>query len=121
MWAQTIQVMFGCWLAMSPFIFGHRSDQAALWINDFASATAVIVLSLLSFWTPTRRAYLGNLAVGAWLVGYGWAASGVPAPPALQNHIVIGLLLLIFGIIPPDCNEPPRSWRDYREARSREQ
>src|SRR5687768_3023767 len=49
MWARVIEVMFGCWLAMSPFIFRHSTEERVLWVNDLSSATIVIVLALASF------------------------------------------------------------------------
>lgn len=48
MWARVVEVMIGCWLAMSPFIFRHPADQEALWANDLPCAFGVVALALLS-------------------------------------------------------------------------
>lgn len=113
MWARVIEVMLGCWLAMSPFIFRHPAEDKVLWSNDLISATAVIVLSVVSFWPPLRFAHVANSAIALWLIAFGFWASPYPTPPALQNDIAVGLLLLMFAIVPNEAARPPRPWRDF--------
>jgi hypothetical protein len=115
MWARVVEVMLGGWLALSPFIFAHAADQPMLWWNDLVSAVVIIILAVCSFWRPLRHAHLGILGVGVWLIGYGYLAP-LPPPPASQNHVVLGVLLLMFAIIPNDASRPPASWRDLRAA-----
>jgi hypothetical protein len=117
MWARVIEVMLGCWLALSPFIFRHGTDDRVLWLNDLFSAMAVIVLALVSFWPPLRFAYIGNLAIALWLMAFGFWASPYPTPPALQNDIVVGLLLLMFAIVPNEASRPPVPWRAFLARR----
>lgn len=117
MWARVIEVMLGCWLAVSPFIFRHPAGDQVLWLNDLFSATAVIVLALVSFWPPLRFAHVANLAIALWLIAFGFWAFPYPAPPALQNDIVVGLLLLMFAIVPNEATLPPRPWRDFMASR----
>jgi hypothetical protein len=112
MWARVIEVMLGCWLAVSPFMFRHSPGDRALWFNDLLSALAVIVLGLVSFWPPLRFAHVANLAVALWLIAFGFLAP-YPTPSALQNDIVVGLLLLMFAIIPNNANKPPQPWREF--------
>ena len=112
MWARVIEVMLGCWLAISPFIFRHAPEDRVLWINDLLSATAVIVLALISFWSPLRFAHVALLVIGLWLIAFGLWASPYPAPPALQNDIVVGILLMMFAILPNQASLPPRPWRN---------
>jgi hypothetical protein len=113
MWARIVEVMMGCWLAVSPFIFRHSPEDRVLWFNDLLSATVVILLALVSFWPPLRFAHVANLAVGLWLIAFGFWAFPYPTPPALQNNVVIGLLLLMFAVIPNEANRPPRPWRQH--------
>lgn len=110
MWSRDVEIMIGCWLAMSPFIFGHPSAETAWWINDFACALAVVTLAGSSYWKPLRYAHLGQLAVGTWLIGFayfhGFGAEG-GTPAALQNTVSVGLLLSMFGLIPNNAADPP--------------
>lgn len=113
MWARTVEVMMGCWLAMSPFIFRHPSGEPHWWWNDFACATLMAGFALLSFVESWRWAHLLQIAVGFWLIGYGFTLGNFPVPPALQNDITVGILLLMFAIVPTEATQPPRAWRDW--------
>ena len=113
MWARVIEVMLGCWLALSPFIFRHAAEDRVLWFTDLLSATAVILFALVSFWSRLRVAHVATLVVALWLIAVGFWGSPYPAPPALQNYIVVGSLLLMFAIIPNEATKPPLPWRAY--------
>lgn len=110
MWARHLELAIGCWLAMSPFVFGYPEGDSS-WANDLTCAAAVVVLALLPYWAPLRRAHLGELLVAAWLVGFGWFAAFETPTPSAQNHIVVGLLLGMLAIVPSRASEPPLSWR----------
>jgi NAD(P)-dependent dehydrogenase (short-subunit alcohol dehydrogenase family) len=114
MWARTVEVMLGCWLAASPFILRHAAERTALWWNDLLCACAVIALALLS-WSRWQRAHLAIAAVALWLVGFGFVGSEHPVPPALQNDIVVGLLLMMMAIVPNEASLPPPDWRPFFE------
>jgi len=113
MWARVVEVMLGCWLAVSPFVFRHSSEDRVLWFNDLFSALGIIVLALVSFWPPMQFAHVANFAIGLWLIAFGFLASPYPTPPALQNDIVVGLLLLMLAIIPNHATRPPQPWHDF--------
>ena len=111
MWPRVVECMLGCWLAVSPFVFGHGPDDTMFWIADFTAALVVMTLALGSFYTPTRWAHWLLLGVALAMIAYGRLGMPHPQPPALQNHIVIGLLLLMFAIIPNQASMPPAAWR----------
>ena len=111
MWARTAELMLGVWLILSPLIFrGTPSAEQFFWI-DIAAGSAVVVLSLLSFWHRTDWAHLVTalVAVGFGLFAYlGWER---PGPPAAQNVITVAYILLLLAIVPNEANQPPRPWR----------
>ena len=113
MWARVVQIILGCWLAISPFIFRVSSGETAIWFNDMVSAVLIIASCLLSFWHPCRLAYLITLPLSLWLIGFAYLTSPHPAPPALQNDLLVGLLLLMFAIVPNEAAAPPPAWRDF--------
>jgi hypothetical protein len=117
MWSRVVEVMLGCWLLISPFVFAHPSDAAALWINDLSCGSAVIVFGLFSYWRPTQHAHLLSLAVGTWLVAFAYRQGFGEPSPASQNHLILGLLLLMFAIIPNDAAEAAPAW-DAEPARN---
>lgn len=118
MWARVVEVMLGCWLAVSPFVFRHSADDRMLWASDLLSAFVVVVLALVSFWSPMRFAHLAIVVVGFWLIALGFLAP-YPTAPAFQNDIVVGLLLLIFAIVPNEANQPPTPWLRHLQGNAR--
>ena len=113
MWSRVVEIMLGCWLAVSPFVFRHAADETQFWINDFSCATAVMTLAMLSCWKPTRHAHVGIVLVGIWMIVFAYQNFPEPAPPALQNSALIGFLLIMFGVIPNDAAFPPVGWQEY--------
>ena len=103
--------MLGCWLLISPFVFGHPDERADWWIIDFSAGLAVIVFAGLSWWRPARFAHLLTAVVGAALIALAYRFYG-HAPPAAQNQALTGLLLMMFAVIPNDAASPSQAWRD---------
>ena len=118
MWARVVEMMLGAWLAASPFVFRHPADQDAWWWTDLGAAGAVVVFALASYWRPLQHAHLLTAGVGAWLIGFGYLGSPYPTPPALQNDIVVGLVLIVFAIVPNEASQPPRAWREADQKRA---
>lgn len=116
MWPRVVEVMFGCWLAMSPFIFDHPPDEPRLWWNDVGCAAVVIALALASFHRRMRWAHFWIIAVGLWLIASGYVATEEPVPAAVQNDVLVGWLLLMFAIIPNAADRPPPAWEQRLRA-----
>jgi hypothetical protein len=111
MWARVIEMMLGIWLLLSPFIFRNTTAVDKFWSTDVITGSAVVLLSLLSFWRPMGRSHLATGILALWLVIWAWFAAARPGPPAAQNEIVVGLLLLMLAIVPNEASLPPESWR----------
>ena len=109
MWGRVIEIMTAVWLAASPFVFGVQADPTLLWA-DLGVALLICVLSALSYWPPTRHAHLLILLVSIGLIVWGRFAV-LPPTPAHQNHIVVGIFLLMMALIPNAASLPPRAWR----------
>ena len=123
MWGRVVEVMLGCWLALSPFLFGHYSSDRPIWMSDLICSGTVILLALVSFWWwPVARflryAHVLILGVAFWLIGFGYFYGGHPASPGYQNDIFVGLTLLLTAIIPNEASQPPPSWRRYYHQRT---
>jgi hypothetical protein len=111
MWPRTIEVMFGAWLVISPFVFRATPGAEPYTANAVACGATIMLCSMLSFWRPLRRAHLGTLLVALWVAGHGYFFAERPGPPAAQNELMTGLLILIFAILPSENNAPPEPWR----------
>ncbi len=109
MWGRVVEIMTAVWLALSPFIFRVQGDESLVWIDSLTALT-IVCLSGLSYWHPTRHAHLGIIVVATGLALWGRLAE-LPPPPIQQNHIVVGLFLLMIAIIPNEASRPPKAWR----------
>ncbi len=109
MWGRVVEIMTAVWLAASPFVFGVQSNATLLWA-DLGIALLIWLLSGLSYWRPTRHAHLLILLVSVGLILWG-RFSVTPPTPIHQNHIVVGLFLLMIAIIPNNASQPPEAWR----------
>lgn len=110
MWGRIVEMMTGVWLLLSPFIFAAQRDAAILW-GDIGSAILIWVLSGISYWPPLKYAHWGILLVAVGLVLVGRFSTDMPATAAQQNHIFVGLFLLMIAIIPNEASRPPMQWR----------
>ncbi|MCO8122656.1 hypothetical protein NHH03_12990 [Stieleria sp. TO1_6] len=109
MWGRVVEIMTAVWLAASPFIFFAHSNTSLMWA-DLSIALLICVLSGLSYWHPTRHAHLLILLVSLGLIVWGRFAV-TPPTPMHQNHIVVGLFLLMIALIPNDASQPPKAWQ----------
>lgn len=118
MWGRVIEICTATWLAMSPFIFRMQHDLTLLW-TDLTVALAITVFAGLSYWPPTRHAHLVNLAIAVGLCCYGRFAN-TPPTTVDQNHIAVGIFLLMIALIPNYATTPPKQWFDEVEAPQRQ-
>jgi hypothetical protein len=109
MWPRVVELMLGCWLASSPFVFRHP-DGEGVWGRDLVGAFLVIGMASLSFWQPARRAHFGILPVALWL-GVAAFLRPAPTPPALQNDLIVSVILAMLAILPNRADLPPRGLR----------
>lgn len=111
MWPRTVEVMLGCWLLITPFVFRGTAMIDHYAGSAVATGAVVVVSSLLSFWERTRLAHLVTLLAALHLALHGYFTAPRPGPPAAQNEIVIGLTILLFAVLPNEINAVPRPWR----------
>ena len=108
MWPRICEALLALWLLISP-AFMEGSSRAA----TVARIAAILMLafSLLSLIDRLRRAYLGTLLVSLLIAGYPFLFPP-PASPMLQNLLIVGLVVAMFAIVPPEATLPPREWRE---------
>lgn len=111
MWPRVVEVMLGLWLALGPLIFRLEPGDRALIANHVVFGAATVIASLIAIRVSFLRVV--TIAIGLWLLGYGYVAGGYPAAPGYQNLLIVGALVGMLGLVPTDCLEPPLSWREY--------
>lgn len=108
MWPRICEALLAIWLLLSPAVLEGSSRAASI-----ARVAAILMLafSLLSLVERLRRAYLGTLLVSLLIAAYPFLHPP-PASPMLQNLLIVGLVVAMFAIIPPEATLPPREWRE---------
>jgi hypothetical protein len=122
MWPRIAELLVGLWCIVSPWLFGHAgTDSVRMW-NDVGAGVALVVLSMASYRHSTSWAHFLSGLVAVWLIGSGYFGAERPGPPANQNEIVTGLLVLLLFFLPNEAGLPPESWRrELRAIDSREE
>jgi hypothetical protein len=105
------EALLAAWLAASPFVLG--SSKAAPWpvLHDLVVAALLAAPALLSLRRRWRRAHLLELPVALWLTGFGWVRHATAPTAAAQNHMLLGLVVLMLAILPSEASRPPLAWR----------
>lgn len=115
MWPRFAEIILGFWLVASPKVLPSGPDPATWRAATFG--TAIVMFAAISFWPRLRGAHLAEIGVGLGLLSLAFASS-LPTSPAVQNEILVALVLLNFAIIPTHANSPPRSWVAFYEKQS---
>ena len=115
MWPRFAEIILGCWLVASPKVLPAVSDFATWRAVTFG--TAIVMFAAISFLPRLRGAHFAGIGVGLGLLGFAFA-SPLPTSPAVQNEILVALVLLNFAIIPSHANRPPHSWIAFYECQS---
>ena len=110
MWPRVVEFMLGCWLAMSPIIFRDSSSELLVWSMDWSFALLIVSFALLSYWRPLRHLHLATAVLSLAMVAVGRFYASGNVTPEFQNYILVGLLLLMFALVPNDAGRPPRRW-----------
>jgi hypothetical protein len=113
MWARVLEIAIAGWLVVSPFVLGHDGGRGRV-LEDAIYGAIVATLAVLSFFHRARHAHFGLLAVAAWLFVRAYFLSPTPPPGWAQNHLLVGLILLMLAMIPNEASKPPLPWRSPR-------
>lgn len=112
MWPRICEAVLALWLLFSPAVFPGASG-----VDGIARVAACVMLaaSLLSLVERFRRAYLLTLAVSLLIALYPFLHPP-PVSAMMQNLMIVGLVVAMFAVIPPEATRPPRGWRklDHR-------
>lgn len=111
MWARVMEFALGCWVLCSPFIFRAEHRGAMISLVDFACGAMIISFALLSYLERTRYAHLGTLVLSLGMIIVPRVMLAPEVPPAGENFMMIGLLLLMFAMVPNQASRPPQAWQ----------
>ncbi len=110
MWARVSEILLALWLLVSRFLFCY--GDLALNASDFLIPFSILLFASLSFKESLNKMHLLQTVPALWLLWISYTYPTPWLPFGLQNHILTGLFLLMFAIIPSRASEPPRPWRN---------
>jgi hypothetical protein len=113
MWARVFEFSFAIWLIFSPFIFGHFGKNFLLTTNDITCGLLIMIFSSLSFANKFIRIHFINFFIGLYLIILTFLIAPIPSPGGFQNYVVIGILLLMFAILPSHASQIPLDWQRF--------
>lgn len=116
MWARHFELFLAIWLSISWLIFSYPQGSLLMY-HDFVVAIVISTLSLLNY--KYRYIHLYNFAVAAWLIALVLFSQAPITNPFYQNYMTIGLLLLMFAVIPPNSSFPPKEWHEFLEKKEK--
>lgn len=93
-----LNIVFGAWLVVSPYILGYTSSQAR-W-QQSAAGLVVLVLAGIRFMSPQIQwVSWVNALVGAWMIIAPFTSTaGYQSTVAFWNEVVIGILIALSGL-----------------------
>lgn len=109
MWAHTVVTLLGLWLVITPIIFRVPTMSGGLWLHDLSVGLLIMAFGAFSVFRKFDFLRLFNLLISLYLIIRAHFFFSHPRPPLEQNHYVIGLLLLMFIILPRWTNLPPEA------------
>ena len=110
MWPRIVESLLAVWLLVSSAFF---DTDPAMRMSNLACGVLILLLSAASFTQIGRWAHLATGAVAIWMIAFAYFGWHRPGPPAAQNAITIGWLLLSLVILPSESSSPPPPWRDH--------
>jgi hypothetical protein len=113
MWARTAEIILGLWLAASPVIFGTYGSGYGTAALDHAAGVIVLIFAAMSFSKTFGWAHYATLALSPVMVLSSYLTTAHPAPAHVQNRIAVGLVLMIFAILPNNAGQAPVPDREY--------
>lgn len=121
MWARIVEFILAIWIVNSYCVFFCPSPNEFFWANSLLCGSLVAIFALFSCIRRFERLHLCSLVVALWLVLVGFfASSDFPPPYALQNYVIVGLLLGMFAIVPSRSQKPPRAWEAFYKKKRKE-
>ena len=95
-WQDTVNLLIGVWLFISPWVAGFApSDAAAAW-NAWILGVAILVFSAIAVSMPQAWEEVINILLGIWMVISSWVI-GVANRAAETNAVIVGLLVILFA------------------------
>ncbi|NJC73335.1 SPW repeat protein [Planosporangium thailandense] len=97
----SIAVLAGVWLAISPWVVNFRGFNFNLAVNDLITGIAVAIMGLAfaTVWGRSHGLSFTVPVIGLWTIAAPWAVrGGAVTAGTLANNVATGLVILAVGL-----------------------
>lgn len=96
-WQDSVNLVLGLWLAVSPWALGFATQEAAMW-NALLVGLAIAVLALAALWAFQKWHEWINAALGAWLMVSPQVLGFATLQAAMWNNAIVGLAVIALAL-----------------------
>lgn len=95
-WQDSINLLLGLWLIISPWIAGFATSQVALW-NAVILGVVIAAMSLAALTRFRDWEEWADMLVGAWLIASPWVLGFATMTIATYNVVLVGIATLVLA------------------------
>ncbi|MBZ9566341.1 SPW repeat protein [Modicisalibacter tunisiensis] len=92
-WRDRIMLLFGAWLAVSPYVLGFAATASLAMWSTLVVGLALIAMSALAIWKQKPWEEWLLLALGVWLLAAPFVLGFLGLTNAALNSFVMGVLV----------------------------
>lgn len=96
--ADTINLVLGAFLFLSPWMFGFANEAAASW-NAWLSGIVVAALAIAALSAFAEWEEWIELIVGVWVAASPWLVGFTANATAMWLHVVIGIIVAVAAAV----------------------
>jgi hypothetical protein len=97
-WQDTVNLILGVWLFLSPWLLGYASTTVNASWNARNFGVALVVFSAIAVSMPQVWEEVINLLIGIWMVISPWVLGFTGARSAESNAVIVGILAIVFSV-----------------------
>ena len=96
--ASGINVLLGCWLIVSPWIFSYAGNQGGMW-NSIVAGIIVLLVAANRIYSPRSGVTLSwlNLLLGLWTIASPWIYGYYDNPAAMWDCVAVGIAIVAMA------------------------
>jgi len=96
--ASGINVLLGCWLIVSPWIFSYAGNQGGLW-NSIVAGIIVLLVAANRIYSPRSGVTLSwlNLLLGLWTIASPWIYGYYDNTAAMWDCVAVGIAIVAMA------------------------
>ena|SRR5437016_268306 len=96
--ADVLNLAFGAWLFLTPWIFGFTAEAAASW-NAWLSGLAIGIIAIAALMAFAEWEEWINLLLGIWVAASAWIVGFASHATATRVHAIVGIVVAIVAAV----------------------